>query len=343
MSVFISGANGFIAQHIVAQLLAKDYKVIAGVRSQEKANLLLKNFNNPNLSCSVVPDITKEDAFDETFKSNGHNIKYVIHAASPVLDNPTDLEKDFLIPALNGTKAILGSIKRYANSNVEKFVLTSSLAAMTSVQDYANPQLSFNEKSWSDYTWESCQTSLFDAYSASKKFAEEEVWKFAKENSDTIKFSVTTVNPAFVFGPQVFDSDVKPKLNVTCQFLNDVIHLPVGTTDFSLDPLYCVHVDDVARAHVQALDDPTLVGKRLLMCAGLANRQDMLNIAHSDFPVLNGSVTVGNPQYGVIGKPSPVAVLNNEETRKVLGFPFKSLDTMFDDLIRQVLKYEGKI
>lgn len=343
MSVFVSGANGFIAQHILAQLLAKDYNVIAAVRSQEKADGLLKNFDNPNLQCVIVPDITKLEAFDDAFKNNGSKIKYVIHAASPVTDHTDNFERDILIPAVNGTKAILNSIKKYASENVERFIQTSSLAALTTVQDYANPKLSFNEKSWSTYTWESCQGSMFDAYSGSKKFAEQEVWKFAEENRDTIKFSITTVNPAFVFGPQVFDNEVKSKLNVTCQIVNDMIHLPIGATDFSLNPLYCVHVEDVAKAHVQALDDPTLVGKRLLMSNGLANRQDMLNIAHDDFPILNGNVAVGTPSNGFIGKPLPVATLDNTDTKQLLGFQFKSLNDMFDDLIRQVLKHEGKI
>lgn len=45
-TVFVSGATGFIALHVVDDLLKAGYKVIGSGRSQEKNDGLLKKFNN---------------------------------------------------------------------------------------------------------------------------------------------------------------------------------------------------------------------------------------------------------------------------------------------------------
>ena len=134
MSVFISGASGFIAQHIVENLLKENYTVIGSVRSQEKADRLTRQFgNNPNLQFEIVGDIAKLDAFDNAFSKHGKDIKYVLHTASPFHFNTTEYEKDLLIPALNGTKGILESIKKYAADSVERVVITSSFAAVSNL------------------------------------------------------------------------------------------------------------------------------------------------------------------------------------------------------------------
>ena len=133
MSVFVSGANGFIAQHIVDLLLKEDYKIIGSARSQEKADRLMEAFgNNPNFSMEIVPDISKLNAFDHVFQKHGKDIKVVLHTASPFCFDISDCEQDLLIPALNGVKGILSSIKKYAASTVERVVLTSSYAAAVS-------------------------------------------------------------------------------------------------------------------------------------------------------------------------------------------------------------------
>ena len=84
-TVFVSGATGFIASHVVEDLLKAGYKVIGSGRSQEKNEGLLKKFNNnPNLSMEIVEDIAAPNAFDKAFQRRGKEIKVVLHIASPV-------------------------------------------------------------------------------------------------------------------------------------------------------------------------------------------------------------------------------------------------------------------
>ncbi|SMN20433.1 similar to Saccharomyces cerevisiae YOL151W GRE2 3-methylbutanal reductase and NADPH-dependent methylglyoxal reductase (D-lactaldehyde dehydrogenase) [Maudiozyma saulgeensis] len=342
MSVFISGATGFIAQHIVGQLLEQDYKVIASARNETKANELSKNFNNSNLTVVVTGDISKLDAFDSAFKQYGSEIKYVIHAASPVLFEVESTEKDILIPAVNGTKGILESIKKYAANTVERIVMTSSVAALSTYPESLDPKAVANEDSWNTYTWESAQISGGNAYFGSKKFAERYLWDFLEENKDNLKIKATTVMPVFVFGPQMFDSSVKPKLNLSCEVINSLIHTPI---DGEISPMLgkFIHVKDVAKAHVLAMQRDDLIGKRLIVSEDNFNSQDILNYLNEDFPVLKGKIPVGNPDQSAEGKPSKDITYDNSRSRELLGFKFRSLKEAIDDTAAQVLKHEGRI
>ena len=85
--------------------------------------------------------------------------------ASPFRFDVTDVEKDLLIPAVNGTKVILESIKLYTAEIVEYVVIISSMAALLDISklDYGNA--GFSEKSRNLDTWESCQrNALFDCF-----------------------------------------------------------------------------------------------------------------------------------------------------------------------------------
>nr|7XPM_A Chain A, A64 [Escherichia coli] len=345
MSVLVSGATGFIAQHIVNVLLEQNYKVIGTVRSQEKADKLIKQFNNnPNLSFEIVPDIANLDAFDEVFKKHGKEIKYVIHTASPVHFGTTDYEKDLLIPAVNGTKGILESIKKYAPDTVERVVITSSFAAIMDLNKQSDSSVIFTEKSWNPVTWENAQNAI-TAYCGSKTFAEKAAWDFLKENKDSVKFKLTTINPVFVFGPQLFDEDVKDKLNTSCEIINELLHAPPDTKvdKSSTCAGNFIDVRDVAKAHVLAFQKDELIGKRLLLSNGPFSKQDIVNILNKDFPQLKGKIPPADPDTDAQKNNTTGCKIDNEKTKKLLGFEFKSFEETVYDTVHQILKKEGKL
>lgn len=342
MSVFVSGATGFIAQHIVGQLLDQDYKVIGSARSQAKIDDLQAKFgNNPNLSMVIVPDIAKLDAFDEAFKAHGKEIKYVLHTASPFEFNVTDYEKDLLIPARNGTLGILEAIKKYAADTVERVVITSSFASIMDLMNLEKDDLVFTEESWNPDTWESCQRNGPSAYCGSKKIAEEAAWKFYNENKDQVKFKLSAVNPVYVFGPQRFDSDVTKTLNTSCEFINAALHSTPENETQSFSGGY-VDVRDVARAHLYAFQKENTIGQRLLMSQGRFSTQDILNYLNADFPALKGTIPVGNPAEG-IEHSTKGAKTDNHKTKEILGFEFMGLKQTIDDTAAQILKHEGRL
>ena len=68
---------------------------------------------------------------------------YVVHTASPLpLKTPKD-ENEIILPAVNGTLAVM---KGCHQAKVKRVVITSSLAAIES-----NKKLHFTPDDWSDY------------------------------------------------------------------------------------------------------------------------------------------------------------------------------------------------
>lgn len=343
MTVFVSGANGFIAQHVVKLLLEQNYKVIGSARAQDKCNTLIEQFNNnSNLSMVVVPDLSKLDAFDAVFKEYGNEINVVLHTASPFRFNVTDVEKELLIPACNGTLGILESIKKYAADKVERVVITSSFGAILDPSKMGDKSFVFNETMWNPFTWEGCQSNPVFGYCASKKFAEQKAWEFLKENQNIVKFKLTTVNPVHVFGPHVFDSDINDVMNCSTELANNF--LKNGPT-FEVNPNsknQFIDVRDIANAHMYAFQKENTIGKRLLLSCGDFNEQDIVNVINSDFPSMKGKIPVGIPENAIVGKHTG-AIVDCSKTKEILGYEFIDFKTSMDDTVEQILRVHGEL
>ncbi|SCU89865.1 LADA_0F00188g1_1 [Lachancea dasiensis] len=341
-TVFVSGASGFIALYVVRDLLQSGYKVIGSVRSQEKADRLSKQFNNnQNLSFAIVPDIAKAGAFDDAFEKHGKEISVVLHTASPFHFSTTEYEKDLLIPAVNGTKGILESIKKYAATTVERVVVTSSYAAVTDFAGDSDKTKTFTEESWNPVTWDAAKNDAMTAYYGSKTFAEKVAWDFLESNKDTVSFKLTTVNPVFVLGPQLFDENVSSQLNTSCEFINNIVHSsPESDVDEVLFGGF-IDVRDVSKAHQLAFEREDLIGQRLILSEDRFTLQDFADTINADFPELKGKIAVGKPGSSK-ERLSSVATLDNSKTKALLGFKFKTFRETVDDTTAQILKMEKK-
>ena len=86
------------------------------LRSQDKVDKIKSAYPNipvSQLDFVIVEDIAQEGAFDEALKSPVP-FEAVIHTASPFHWNATDVKKDLLDPAINGTIGILKATKKNA-------------------------------------------------------------------------------------------------------------------------------------------------------------------------------------------------------------------------------------
>lgn len=337
-TVFVSGATGFIAQHIVRQLLDQDYKVIGSVRSTEKGEHL-KNviFKGSNFSYEIVKDISDLNGFDPVFEKLGKEIKIVIHAASPFHFNTTDIEKDLLIPAINGTKGILESIKKYAAQTVERVVITSSLAANSSIKYMTNPANTINEESWNDDTWEEALSNPLYGYCDSKKFAEKAAWEFYNANKDSIKFKMSVINPVYVFGPQNYIEPGKKVLNTSSEVINSLVKL---NKNDEIPQIMGGHIDvrDVAKAHIQAFQRDDLIEQRLFLTAGMFTNHDIVRIMREQFPELKDKLPVPDPKIGEEWLKTGHATYDNSKTKKLLGYEFIDLEKDIHDTVSQILE-----
>jgi nucleoside-diphosphate-sugar epimerase len=111
--VLISGGSGFIAAHTIDVLLKRGHSVVTTVRSQEKADKLKAEYQSyadkGQLSFAIVPDIAKEDAFDQAVISDPP-FEVVLHTASPFHFNVTDVQKVSIVAhSFRATLTYLGS------------------------------------------------------------------------------------------------------------------------------------------------------------------------------------------------------------------------------------------
>lgn len=92
------------------------HSVVTTVRSSAKADGIKKAYpdlGSDRLDFTVVADIAAPGAFDKAVVSDPP-FDAVIHTASPFTFNVTDIKRDLLDPAINGTTGILYAIKKNA-------------------------------------------------------------------------------------------------------------------------------------------------------------------------------------------------------------------------------------
>ncbi|CAK9438297.1 uncharacterized protein LODBEIA_P25210 [Lodderomyces beijingensis] len=335
-TVFVSGATGFIASHLVKQLLKANYKVIGSVRSQEKGQSLKSKLDNINVATDkfsfvVVEDIAAKGAFDQALKTNPE-VDVFLHTASPVTFKVTDVKKELLDPAVEGTTNALNAIKEYGK-NIKRVVVTSSIAAVGTFGVEVGPDVIFNEKSWNPITWEQALQNPQMGYSGSKTFAEKVVWDFVKK--EIPQFTVATVCPGYVLGPQTFPIENKKELNTSAETINKLLKLKPNDKIPKGEGVY-IDVRDVAKAHIKAFEEEKAQGQRLLLIAGKYNNQEIVNIIREDFDVLDQILPEGNPAAAKDFAPR-LDKWHNEETRKILGFKFIDLRQSVDDAVGQIL------
>jgi nucleoside-diphosphate-sugar epimerase len=120
----VTGASGFVASHIVKQLLEKGYDVRGTVRSLANGAPLLRLADAlPGTLQLFEADLLKEGSFDAAIEG----ARFVFHTASPFFIDSQDKQADLVDPAVGGTENVLGSVLRHKNT-VQRIVVTSSCA-----------------------------------------------------------------------------------------------------------------------------------------------------------------------------------------------------------------------
>lgn len=330
--ILLTGASGFVATHTLDILLKRGYTVKATFRSQDKADYISNKFKGKPVETVIVEDIAKPNAFDETFK-NDSEITAVLHTASPFFSAKSDPVKELLDPAIKGTRNVLESIKKYA-PQVTTLVVTSSYAAILHVSKRDDHSFIQNEETWSDVTWEQAVENLDVSYLGSKKFAEQEVWKFIEQEKPN--FTATTVNPPLIFGPLLQDVKTPEELNTSDLILwKSIIESEAGDTGdkYTQATSPWIDVRDVALAHILPLENEKLAGKRLLIAGGYFSTQSLLDIVNKDFPALKGKIAIGKPGTGLKNL-DKVSQLDNHVTNELLNLKYHTLEESIVDTFK---------
>ena len=242
--VFVTGASGFIAKHILRELLENEYQVRASVRSDRRKDELQALFPDAALEFATL-DLTRDDGWQDALKG----CDVLIHTASPFpLTEPKD-PQDLIRPAVDGTLRAMHAAK---DAGIKRVVLTSSCAAIYKQAD--KPKMSPSDET----NWTSPDEPSVGAYEASKTLAERAAWDFAAENPD---IALTTINPGAVFGPPM-DARYGSSLELVEQLMTGKVPMAPPADMVAVD------VRDVARMHVSAIDLEATRGERFAAASG---------------------------------------------------------------------------
>ncbi|GAB1313464.1 methylglyoxal reductase (NADPH-dependent) gre2 [Madurella fahalii] len=342
--VLLTGGSGFIAAHILEQLLAKGHNVVTTVRSEEKAAKIREAYPSQaasgDLTVVIVPDIAQPDAFDEAVKVPG--LEVVLHTASPFHFKFKDPKKELIDPAVIGTTSILRAITRSAPT-VKRVVVTSSFAAILEEAKIFDPSTTFSESSWNPVTIADIHNSPATAYRASKTLAERAAWDFVRDPANGAKFDLVTINPPMVFGPVVHYLASLDAINTSNERIVDCVR---GKWREAVPPtgpaVIWVDVRDVALAHVKAgLEIPEAGGKRLFVVSGFFSNAELGALVRKNFPEDSERLPTAETEGGELPPEEKRFRYDNSATTKLLGIDWIGFEKCVVDTVRSLKRVDG--
>lgn len=214
---FVTGGTGFIGANLVRLLLQKEYTV----RALTRPSSCLDNLRGLEVEI-VQGDLNDTDLAD---KMQGCNVLF--HVAA--LYSLWQADKNALYQNnVLGTRHILAAARQ---AGIKRTVYTSSVAAI-GVGENGEAV---------DETHQSPVEKLIGHYKKSKYYAEQEAQQAAKQGQDVI-----IVNPSTPIG--AWDIKPTPTGDIILRFLRGQMPGYVNTG------LNLIHVEDVARGHLLALE-----------------------------------------------------------------------------------------
>ncbi|KAG4443872.1 hypothetical protein IFR05_000638 [Cadophora sp. M221] len=260
--VLLTGATGLIGFRVLVFCLRQGYRVRVVLRTLAKKKCILSTPSiqhlgtETNLTFVEISDMSIPGAFDEALQ----NMDCVIHAAAPIVSaSPSsiggDLASHYLKPTIDAALHLLCSAQ--AHHTIKRIILTNSLAALVDhVTDTG--ETIHTESTRAANILQPPYRSAFEAYTAAKisTLRITEQWI----SSENTAFDLVHIAPGHVFGPNELVTDPEALLQVGS---NRILLVPIVTgKPYITEPGVTVHLDDVAEAHVRALN-LSIPGNRL--------------------------------------------------------------------------------
>ncbi len=268
-TALVTGASGFIAKHVVLQLLQAGHDVVGTVRTPDRAQEV-RDAVAPHLEPDalgrlrfVTLDLSQDGGWDTAMDG----VDVLVHTASPFpLVQPTDPD-DVIRPAVDGTLRALRAAKA---AGIGRIVLTSSAAAILGADTPPGREL-HDETDWIDP-----DAPGHTPYTRSKALAERAAWQFVSDTAPDLR--LTTINPTLVVGPPL-DARFGTSVSVIRRLLS------------GKDPMLprwglpLVDVRDIARMHVVAVEDPeSTAGGRFIGTSGFLWMAQMAQALKDAYP-----------------------------------------------------------
>ncbi|CAI7600163.1 unnamed protein product [Penicillium pancosmium] len=322
--IFITGVSGFIGSNTAVEALKAGYQLRVCLRkpSDQLQTLLLQY--SKQIEYVIIPDLTDEMAFSG--KLDG--VEFVLHLASP-LPHGTDKETYFT-PAVKGTTALLKAAAKVPS--IKKVVVTSSMAALVPlaglpdggvIKEDNDWDLSVNENGSFEDPANPAATPMV-LYMASKLLANNATWEFSKTAKP--QYALVSMHPGFVYGPNLMQKNAAGIMGGSNSALWGFIM--AGTpTGF----LTAVHVQDVAEAHIRALDPKIVDGSKYLLVGKSTSVPEITRFVKNNYPDAGAVIT--EDAQGVL---DPV---NTFKAETELGMQWRSFEAMVQGVMDQQLGF----
>ena len=244
--VCVTGAAGFIAGHVITDLLDDGHVVHATVRDlgddAKRAHLDALQERYPGKLELFEADLLEPGSLDAALDG----CVALTHTATAVILAAPDPQKQIIDVAVKGTRNVLDSVAR--TPSVRRIVMTSSIAA---VMSYDQQEKTYTEDDWctSDDMW-------LDPYGMGKTQSERMLWEFVHKHADRVQ--AVAINPSVVIGSPLAKHHIRSSL----AFIRDL----VGWTYPACAPmrLHLIDVGDVSKGHVRALTSDKAAGQRII-------------------------------------------------------------------------------
>ena len=270
--VLVTGASGFVAQHVILQLLAKGYTVRGTLRSMKRADEVRKVLSAFDPRAQDIDFVEADLSSDAGWAEAVKDCTYVQHVASPI---PAVLPKDEMVlirPARDGALRVLKAAKA---AGVKRVVMTSSMAAIAYGHGDKRAEVS------DETMWSNPDGPDNTPYTKCKTIAERAAWDYVNGEGKGLELAV--INPTGIMGPAL-SADVSTSLEIPIRLMNGKTP-GVPRLGFSL-----VDVRDVAECQVKAMEIPEAAGERFLATEGFLWFADAAEVLRKQFPAYDAKI-----------------------------------------------------
>lgn len=248
-TVLVTGATGYIAKWICAELLRRGHRVVGSARSADRdaeIRAALRTTLDGTDWEARYRTIALDLSSDSGWSAAMEGVDAAMLVASPFpLVQPRD-DREIVETAVGGVRRALAAARA---AGVGRVILTSSSGAISAREKPGNGT-AFTEDDWTDLDHPTATP-----YFRSKTLAERAAWDDVAEHGG---IALTALNPTLVVGPPL-DADFGTSIQVL-ERLHRAKDPMLPRAGFST-----VDVRDVAEAHIRALERPETAGKGYLL------------------------------------------------------------------------------
>jgi len=326
----VTGSNGFIASHVVSQLLEKGFSVRATVRHADDAPQLarlneLSAAHPGKVEICKVEELTNTEALAAAFKGcDGVFHMAAVHPKYGFEETPEG-RAALVATAVEGT---LSAFKACVSAGVKRVVLTSSLAAI----ECGNDEGTLTEATWS-------KPEVFDSAEKLEKTTWGTHYTYVKSKTEQEKAAVAFASEhgldlrVIVPGNLCVGPIANKGINGTMTRIADIMK-GTNTLKGAAD-LGVVHVEDVSAAHIACMTNNAATG-RYIVTRDMVKIEELFSTLAELYPTAP-IAKLDNMDYasGVPGKARAIET----RTEKELGVQMKDLKTTLKDAVDSMVNH----